>query len=124
MHPCANYSMFILYKAGAASGAYFTSSAKIILQPTIKHLFIDRLPPIIGTGGIVRLLIEVDKCNQNHSGEITLSGGLAIIGISDGRASRLKRLLDSHPPGAGCGFAWLNSFVDQQPPRSLPVKIQ
>ncbi|MBP6469806.1 MAG: hypothetical protein KBE23_16240 [Chloroflexi bacterium] len=58
---------------------------------------VDRLLPTAGIGGIARLLIDVDKVNQNHAGEITLSGGLAMIGISNGRASHLRRLLAGHP---------------------------
>lgn len=34
----------------------------------MELLFIDGLPPSVGKGGIVRLLIEVDRLNKNHNG--------------------------------------------------------
>ena len=63
----------------------------------MELLFIDGLPPTVGRGGIVRLLIEAGKLNKTHIGKIKLNGGLATIEIADGRASRLAHLLDGHP---------------------------
>ncbi len=62
----------------------------------MELLFINGLPPRIGKGGILRLLIEVGQLNKQHVGKIKLNGGLAAIEISDGRAARLVPLLDGH----------------------------
>ena len=62
----------------------------------MELLFIDGLPPTIGKGGLLRLLIEVGQLHKQHIGKIILNGGLATIEIADGRASRLAHLLDGH----------------------------
>jgi len=60
----------------------------------MELLFIEGLPPTVGKGGIVRLLIEVGQVNKNHIGKITLNGGLATVEVSNGRAAPLAHLLD------------------------------
>jgi len=62
----------------------------------MELLFVDGLPPSVGKGGILRLLIEVGQLHKHQIGKITLSGGLATIEISNGRAARLAHLLDGH----------------------------
>jgi ATP-dependent RNA/DNA helicase IGHMBP2 len=81
----------------------------------MELLFIDGLPPGVGKGGIVRLLIEVGRLNKNHIGIITLNGGLATIEISDGRASRLAHLLDGHSIETRHIRAWQQAAGESQP---------
>ncbi|MCP4426885.1 MAG: AAA family ATPase, partial [Chloroflexi bacterium] len=62
----------------------------------MELLFIDGLPPTVGKGSLVRLLIEAGRLNKNHIGKIKLNGGLATIEIADGRSTRLAHLLDGY----------------------------
>ncbi len=75
----------------------------------------DGLPPTVGKGGIVRLLIEVGRLNENHIGKITLNGGLATIEIADGRASRLAHLLDGRSLETRHIRAWQQVEGQSQP---------
>ncbi|MBE2222032.1 MAG: AAA family ATPase, partial [Anaerolineae bacterium] len=78
----------------------------------MELLYIDGLPPTIGKGGIVRLLIEQGGLNKERIGKIHLNGGLATAEVADGYATRLVRVLD------GCIVETRHVRVWQQPTSS------
>ena len=75
----------------------------------MELLYIDGLPPTVGKGGVVRLLIEEGGLNKERIGKIRLSGGLATVEVADGYATRLVRTLD------GCLVETRHTRVWQQP---------
>ena len=62
----------------------------------MELLFIDGLPPTVGKGSIVRLLIEEGRLNKERIGKIDLNDGLATVEVADGWAARLVRALDGY----------------------------
>lgn len=62
----------------------------------MELIYLDGLPPTIGKGGIVRLLIEEGRLNKERIGKIHLNRGLATVEVADGHASRLVRTLDGY----------------------------
>ena len=60
----------------------------------MEHLFVDGLPPSVGKGTLLRLLIEDGGLNKHRVGKIVLNGGVATVEVADGWAARLVRVLD------------------------------
>ncbi|MCP4287553.1 MAG: hypothetical protein GY792_24455, partial [Gammaproteobacteria bacterium] len=81
----------------------------------MELLFIDGLPPTVGKGSLVRLLIEAGRLSKHHIGKIKLSGGLATIEIADGRSSRLAHLLDGRPIETRHIRVWQQTSGESQP---------
>lgn len=81
----------------------------------MELLFIDGLPPSVGKGGIVRLLIEAGKLDKHHIGKIKLNGGLATIEIANGRSARLSHLLDGHRIETRHIRVWRQAGGESQP---------
>jgi superfamily I DNA and/or RNA helicase len=81
----------------------------------MELLFIDGLPPTIGKGSLLRLLIEAGQLSKQHIGKIILNGSLATIEISNGRASRLAHLLDGYLLETRHIRAWQQASGESQP---------
>ena len=82
---------------GREAATSFGCNGRFRLQSRIMELlFIDGLPPIIGKGGLVRLLIEEGKVNKERIGKINLNGGLATIEVAGGHLARVVRALDGY----------------------------
>lgn len=60
----------------------------------MEYLFIDGLPPSVGKGTLLRLLIEDGGLSKHRVGRIILSGGTATVEVADGWAARLVRVMD------------------------------
>ncbi len=84
-------------------------------SPLMDLLFIDGLPPTVGKGSLVRLLIEVGQLKKDHIGKITLNGGQAAIEIDHGRAARVVNLLDGHVIETRHIRVWQQASGESQP---------
>lgn len=60
----------------------------------MEHLFVDGLPPSVGKGTLLRLLIEEGGLSKHRIGKIVLNGGVATVEVAAGWAARLVRVLD------------------------------
>ena len=60
----------------------------------MELLFLDGLPPRMGKGEVLSLLIEQGQVNKLRVGKIALKGSLATVEVADGWAGRASRALD------------------------------
>ncbi|MEM7114136.1 MAG: AAA domain-containing protein [Chloroflexota bacterium] len=69
-------------------------------------IYIDGLPPSMGNGSVLRLLIEVGGVEKANVGKIMVRDGLATVGVDGGQATRAVRKLDGAQVEAGRLRAW------------------